>query len=175
MGIMLGEGLMNFRKAYIFVMFLFFSLYIIGQDNNVAEKPEKIGDAKQQQKINYPNKKFFLHLEKIWKAGKFAEFQSILAKERVSLRLGNYRKDYYTRDQVVGILKSYFAKNIVLDFKYEVKKMKKNRGVATYKFRERKTGKIYEKKIYFYLRETKTKKNKTIWVITEISEAGHRY
>jgi hypothetical protein len=132
---------------------------------------EKIEDNDEEDiEINkdlYPNYVLFAQIRKRWEKGDYHSLQPLLAK-RVSINLGEFR-GHYPEDQIVGILKSYFAEIEAIKFKYDLKKMSESRAVASYQYRRKETGVLNKKMLYFYLNKVYNGEQAK-WVITTINE-----
>jgi hypothetical protein len=109
----------------------------------------------------------FMQIRKAWEAGDYRSMQPIFSKE-VTLHLGQVR-GHYPREQVLGILKAYFAEREAIKVVYDVKKMTETRAVANYEYRLKETGILYKKLIYFYLSKG-TNGDPALWLITTINE-----
>ena len=123
----------------------------------------------EKKKKKLPNQKLYFQIQQIWMSSKNKNLEPLLAK-RVMITLAKYRGRYPKR-QIVGILKRYFQHIKILYFRYNYKRTSIDRGIVEYHYQVRRTGVIYKKKLYFYLRLIRLKKSRVKkWFIVAINE-----
>lgn len=114
-----------------------------------------------------PTKKLFLKIKKIWMVGNARDLKKLLAK-KVSLNLGK-QKGRFSKEQATAILKTYFQKIKVVQFKYYAKKMKLKKASAIYCYKSKSSGKPKQQIIYISVLKNKTSKK---WLIYSIRIIG---
>lgn len=123
----------------------------------------------------YPHYSLFQNFAQLWSKGNSTKIRDLFGKS-VKLNLQHLpdsaaTQKPYPKEKVEGILKWYFERVEVLKFKYDVKKMTPNYGVAIYQYRIKETSIVYNRRLYIYLRQVNDDEN-VKWVITAIHEIG---
>ncbi len=121
----------------------------------------------------------YLKIGELWKERNCRQLQKLLAV-RVTLHLGPCHSSKkprqiqgrYSKEQAVGILKSYFEGIRIISLRYFPKKMRERRAVALYRYKVPTTGKVKQKLLYIHLGQEKKKGGRVDWVIESIQVAG---
>ncbi|WP_372367202.1 DUF4783 domain-containing protein [Candidatus Uabimicrobium sp. HlEnr_7] len=141
------------KRLFIFLFFAAFLPNLLLAKGNNAKK--------------LPTMPVFLTVKKIWIEGKAGNLQPLLS-HKVSLNLGK-QKGRFSKGQATAILKTYFRKMQVTEFKYYQKKMQLAKASALCCYKLKRSGKKRQKIIYIYLvLDTKNRK----WLISGISIIG---
>lgn len=115
--------------------------------------------AESGEELEKSDWEFYQNVRELWMKGDYDRIEDLLTPRVILQILPDYwaEPDYwsqqrYYRDQARDILKWYFEKIEVLEFRYDPKRMSETRGMAIYHYRMKETGVVHEKRLYLYLR-----------------------